>query len=153
MAGPLQAQMHDNAFIGVWKLNVDRSVYTPGPRPPSDMMLLYQFAPLPDGSTRFTLTGRNPAGDLTFQMSVFRIDGEQRPVYNLNTLQALMTSGERTNVMRSYRRIDAGTVEFQTYTDGVSSGPVVRQLLPDGDTYVQRPASGEGNVLVFERLP
>lgn len=139
-------------FAGVWKLNVARSVYTPGPRPPADMALLYQFEPLQDGSTRFTLTGTNPAGDLTFLITVFKVDGQRRPVHNVGTLETLLVSGKQSNVMRTYRRIDATTVEFTTYTDGVTTGPVIRELLPDGDTYVQRPANREGNVLVFERV-
>ena len=141
-----------DAFAGVWQVNIERSVYSPGPRPPADLVTLYQFEPLDDGSMRFTLTSMNPAGNVTFQASVFRIDGRQHPVYNVNTVTELMRSGQPTNVTRSYRRIDANTVEFTGYTDGVAGNPVIRQMLADGDTYVQRPADGQGNVLVLERV-
>ncbi len=94
----------------------------------------------------------NAAGDLTAQISIFRVDGQQHPVHNFNTLTELMTSGRETNVTRSYRQIDATTVEFTTYADGVAGNPFIRELLPDGDTYVQRPANGDGAVLLLERI-
>ena len=155
LVNPIDAQTEggEDPFHGVWRLNVDRSVYTPGPRPPADFEMFYQFAPLGDGSTRFTLVNNGtPQGDLAFQMTVFRIDGERRPVYTLPAIENLLVSGEESNVSRSYRRIDENTVEFVTYTDGVPGPPFIRQLLPDGDTYVQRPADGEGTVLLFERV-
>jgi hypothetical protein len=144
----------DDPFIGVWKLNVDRSVFNPGPRPASDAVTFYQFEALPDGSTRFILvSGPNAAGNLTMQVSVFRIDGRQHPVYAVPTVTELMTSGTETNTTRSYRQIDANTVEFTAYTDGVAGVVTVRQMGPLGDTYVQRPVEGQtGNVLLFERV-
>lgn len=152
---PVEAQTEggEDPFHGVWKLNLDRSVFSPGPRPAGDFQMFYQFAPLDDGSTRFTLVNNGtPQGDLAFQMTVFRIDGERRPVYTLAAIENLLASGEQSNVSRSYRRIDENTVEFVTYTDGAPGDPVIRELLPDGDTYVQRPANGQGSVLVFDRV-
>jgi hypothetical protein len=147
-----QAARSSDPFIGVWQVNIERSVYIPGPRPPADLVTLYQFAPLPDGSTRFTLTSMNAQGDLTFQASVFRVDGQRHPVYTVPMLTEFMTSGQETSLMRSYRRIDANTVEFTGYTDGVAGNPVIRQMQPDGNTYIQRPANGQGAVLVLERI-
>jgi hypothetical protein len=147
-----QARGGQDPFTGVWQVNIERSVYTPGPRPPDDLVTLYQFEPLQDGSTRFTLTSVNAQVDLTFQVSVFRIDGQRHPVYSVAQAVELMSSGRTTNLMRSYRRIDANTVEFTGYTDGVANNPVVRQMSADGNSYVQRPANGEGNVLFLERI-
>lgn len=153
VAAPLEAQGRsaNNPFIGVWQVNIERSVY-PGPRPPSDLVTLYQFQPMPDGSTRFTLTSTNAAGDLTMQVSVFRVDGRQYKVHNFDTVGGLLASGRDTNLTRSYRQIDANTVEFTGYTDGVAGNPVLRQLQPGGNAYVQRPANGEGAVLLLERI-
>ena len=154
LVGSLDAQPSAGAgqdpFHGLWQVNIERSVY-PGPRPPSDLVTLYQFAPMPDGSTRFTLTSRN-AQDLTMQVSIFRVDGAQHPVYTVETVSNLITQGTRTNITRSYRRIDASTVEFTGYTDGVAAVPVIRQLSPDGNSYVQRATNGEGAVLLLERI-
>jgi len=145
-------------FIGTWKLNVERSVYIPGPRPPADLVTLYQFSALPDGWTRFVLTSTNAQGVPTFQLATFKVDGQIRPWHNQNTLGLFMATGQQTNLTRSYRRIDATTIEFTGYTDGVAGLPTVRALLPDGNTYTQtvRGTDAQGvavnNVLVFERV-
>lgn len=138
-------------FHGVWQVNIERSVY-PGPRPPADLVTLYQFAPMPNGATRFTLTSMNAAGDLTMQVSVFRVDGRPHPVYTVEGVTNFITNGQPTTMTRSYRQIDATTVEFTVYTDGVAGTPVIRQLLPDGNSYVQRNSNGEGAVLLLERV-
>jgi hypothetical protein len=157
--GSAAAQMaSDNSFIGVWKLNVERSVYLPGPRPPSDLVTLYEFAPMADGFVRFTLTSTNQQGSLNIQMSVFKIDGEQRTVFNTGTLARFLATGQESGQTRSYRRIDASSVEFTTYNNGVAGIPQVRTLSPDGQTYVDR-VSGTNNqgvafsrALVFDRV-
>ncbi len=155
LVGSLDAQPRAGAgqdpFHGVWQVNIERSVY-PGPRPPSDLVTLYQFAPMPDGSTRFTLISTDAAGDLIMQVSIFRVDGGQHPVYTVETVSNLIAQGTRTNLTRSYRQIDASTVEFTAHTDGVAGNPVIRQILPDGNSYVQRAANGEGAVILLERV-
>lgn len=141
------------SFTGTWKINVERSVYNPGPRPPSDQVTYYQFEDLGSGLMRFTLVGSpGAAGNLGMQVSVFRIDGQQHPVYAVANISELITSDRSTSMTRSYRQIDANTVEFITYNDGIATDPVVRQMEPDGNSYVQRPANGEGNVLLLERV-
>lgn len=146
-----QSRSGQNPFIGVWRVNIERSVY-PGPRPRSDQVTQYEFAPMPDGSTRFTLVAMDGAGNSGMQVSVFRIDGQQYPVHTFNTVAELITSGGETNLTRSYRQIDENTVEFTGYTDGVAGNPVIRQLQPGGNAYVQRPANGEGATLLLERV-
>jgi hypothetical protein len=148
----------DDPIVGVWQLNVERSVYSPGPRPPADLVTIYQFAPMEDGFLRFTLTSTNAQGAPTFQISVFRVDGQQRPVHNANTLGAFMATGQQTNLMRSYRRIDSRATEFTTFNNGVAAIPAVRTVSPDGQTYVNvvRGTNAQGvainNVTVFDRV-
>ena len=159
LVGAAGAQMAgDDPIIGVWQLNVERSVYSPGPRPPADLVVLYQFAPQDDGSIRFTLTTTNAQGEPTFQISVFRVDGQQRPVHNVNTLAAFMATGQKTNLTRSYRRIDARATEFTTFNDGVAGIPTVRTVSPNGQTYINvvEGTNAQGvainNVTVFDRV-
>jgi hypothetical protein len=159
LAGGVGAQMASNdPIVGVWQLNVERSVYSPGPRPPADLVTIYEFAPLDDGSIRFTLTSTNAQGAPTFQLSAFKVDGQQRPVHNANTLGAYMASGQQTNLTRSYRRIDARSTEFTTYNDGVAGIPTVRTVSPDGQTYINivRGTNAQGlainNVTIFDRV-
>ncbi len=145
-------------FVGTWKLNVERSVYVPGPRPPADLVTLFQFSALEDGWTRFLSTSTNALGEPTILINMFKEDGQRRPVYNQNTLGSLLATGQETNLMRSYRRIDANTVEFTNYTDGVAALPVVRALAPDGNTYTMttRGTNPQGvavnSVQVYERV-
>jgi len=159
LTAPVSSQTSaSDPFIGTWKLNVERSVYIPGPRPPSDLVTLYQFSGLPDGWTRFVLTSTNAQGAPTFQLATFKVDGQTRPWHDQNTLGLLMATGQPTNLARSYRRIDATTIEFTGYVDGVAGLPTVRALLPGGNTYTQtlRGTNAQGveinNVLVFERV-
>jgi hypothetical protein len=159
LAGAAEAQTRNaDPVIGTWQLNVERSVWSPGPRPPADLISLYDFTPMEDGWTRFTLTSVNAQGVPTIQLSPFRIDGEARPVHNQNTLAARMVSGEPTNLTRSYRRIDSHTTEFTTFNNGVAGIPQVRTVSPDGQTYtmVTRGTNAQGvavsNVLVFDRV-
>ena len=152
-AGSAHAQA---PFFGTWKLNVERSVYNPGPRAPADFVQYYQFEDLGNGQLRFILTaGPGAAGNLGLQVSVFRIDGQQHPVYQVPAITELIDSGETTNLTRSYRQINETTVEFTTYNDGVA-GPgatLVRQMLAGGNSFMQRPPDGgTGNVLVFDRV-
>ncbi len=148
----------DDPIIGVWKLNVERSVYSPGPRPPADLVTLFQFEPLEDGFIRFTLSSTNAQGAPVFQISVFRVDGQQRPVHNQNTLGAFMATGQQTNLTRSYRRISSRATEFTSFNNGVAGIPQVRTVSPDGQTYVQRGpgTNAQGvavnNVTVFDRV-
>ncbi len=156
-AGAAEAQM--DPTLGTWIMNVERSVWTPGPRAPADAYQLRQYVALEDGWYLFVLTGRNAAGNPTVNVGVYRLDGQQHPVHgNAGTLARLMIDGEPSNLTRSYRVIDENTVEFTTYADGVPGDPVIRQMLADGNTFIQvsegtNPAGVEfRNVLVFDRV-
>ena len=150
---------NDDPIIGVWKLNIERSVYSPGPRPPSELIRIYQFAPIEDGFIRFTLVqNTNQQGIPNFQMTAFKVDEQQRPVYNQNSLGALLATGQQTNLTRSYRRIDARTTEYITYNNGNPGIPAVRTVSPDGQTYIDvvRGVNANGvavnNVQVYDRV-
>jgi len=157
-AGAVGAQTSDDPIIGVWELNVERSVFSPGPRPPADLVTIYQFAPGEDGFIRFTLTSTNAQGMPVFQLGVFKVDGQQHPVHNQNTLGTFMVTGQQSNLTRSYRRIDERTTEFTTFNDGVGGIPSVRSVSPDGQTYVNRiqGTNAQGvainNVQLFDRV-
>ena len=159
LGAPAGAQApSSDPIVGVWQLNVERSVYSPGPRPPADLVDLRHFTPLDNGMIRFTQTTTNAQGQPTFGIGVFRVDGERHPVHNIQTLVALMTTGRASNLTRSYRRIDERSTEFVTYTDGVAGLPSVRVVLPSGDAYTEttRGTNAQGvavnNVLLFDRL-
>jgi len=153
-----EAQMPSHSVLGTWKFNVERSVWTPGPRAPADAYEIRQYSDLGNGWYRYVSTGRNNAGNPTFQIGVFKLDGQRYPVHNLATLSTQMTGGRESNLTRSYRVIDDNTVEITTYTDGVAGSPLMRQLSADGMTFIQ---VGEGtnaqgvqfrNLTVYDRV-
>jgi len=152
------AQAVSDPIIGVWALNVERSVYSPGPRPPSDLVSLRHYTPMDGGWIRFTNTSVNAQGEPTFGMGVFKVDGQRHPAHNIQTLALMMTSGQASSLTRSYRRIDARAVEFITYTDGVASLPSVRAVAADGMTFTEttRGTNAQGvavsNVVVWDRV-
>ena len=159
LAGAVGAQSSgSDPFIGTWKLNVERSVYMPGPRPPADLVTLYQFSTLEGGWNRFMLTSVNAQGEPTLQILTFKVDGQRYPVHDQNTLGRFMATGQQTNLTRSYRRIDASTVEFTSFTDGVAGIPQVRSVAPDGRSYTDtaRGTNAQGvavsNVTVWDRV-
>lgn len=157
-AGEAQMSRAADPVFGVWKLDVERSVYSPGPRPPSDLVSLRQYEPIEDGFRRFILTSTNAQGDVTFQIGVYKLDGARHPVHNVNTLTGRMLGGQGPGMTRSYRVIDDRTVEFITYTDGVAGLPGVRQMAPDGMSFIQtvKGVNAQGveinNVTFWERV-
>jgi hypothetical protein len=160
LAGTAEAQegtMAQDPFVGTWKLNVERSVWYPGPRSP-DRYELRQFTSLGDGWYRFVLSGANALGSPTFQMGAFRLDGRPYPVHNLVSLGAMLTRGGDTNVTRSYRVLDENRIEYTTYTNGVAGNPVIREISPDGTAHITisqgTNADGEDYsvVLFFDRV-
>ncbi len=108
---------------------------------------------------RFTQTSTNAAGNPTFQIGVFKLDGQRHPVHNIITLGSFMTTGQASNLTRSYRVIDARTTESTTYNDGVAGIPVVRAVSLDGSVFIERVngTNAQGvaisNALVWERVP
>jgi len=144
--------------LGAWKLNVERSVWSPGPRPPADLIQHRQYAMLEGGWMRFTDTSINAIGAPAFAMGVFKLDGQRHPVHNIATLGPLMSSGRASNIVRSYRVIDPRTTESITYTDGVAGVPVVRAVSANGREIIEttRGTNPQGvavnNVLVWDRV-
>ena len=149
----------DDPIIGAWILNVERSVWTPGPRLPGFVISGRQYANLEGGWMRFTQTSTNAAGNPTFQIGVFKLDGQRHPVHNIITLGSFMTTGQASNLTRSYRVIDELTTESTTYNDGVAGIPVVRAVSFNGSVFIERVngTNAQGvaisNALVWERVP
>ena len=148
----------EDPIIGTWRLNVERSVWSPGPRLPADSYELRRYFVLDDGWYGYILTGRNLAGNPTFQAGAYKLDGQRRPWYNIGTLMSLLTD-QPTNLTRSYRVIDESTMEFTHYNaNGVIGAPWTRTLTADGMRFiqVQQGTTAQGvairNVLVYERV-
>jgi hypothetical protein len=143
---------------GTWRINLARSTYSPGP-PPSPMTTqIRRFATLEGGWHLFELTSVTPQGDAVFQSVAFKIDGKQYPVYTNASLSTLMTTGKPSSITRSWRRIDAYSTEFTTYTNGAPGLAIVRTVSKDGKTYTETSKGNDAqgrpvhNVVAFDRV-
>ena len=154
----VEAQMPVDPAVGTWRFNVERSVWTPGPRAPADAYELRSYTALENGWYRYMSTGRNNAGNPTFQIGVYRLDGRQYPVHSVASLTTEMVDRTRSPLTRSYRVIDENTIEMINYTNGEGGAPFFRQVFADGNTFIQvtegTNAAGVEfrNVLVYDRV-
>ena len=143
---------------GTWRINPARSSYDPGPPPRQMGTQIRRFATLENGWRLFELTSVTAEGDPVFQSVAFKIDGRQYPVYSNTSLIPFMTTGQPPKITRAWRRIDAFTTEFTTYTNGVPGLAIVRAVSKDGQTYTEtskgKDAGGREvhNVVVFDRV-
>ncbi len=161
LAGAVGAQSADSdPLMGVWNLNVARSVWSPGPRAPADLVQVLWFAPIDDGFFRATFASTNAQGVPIYQIHVYKVDGQRRPVHGTFSLGRLLATGQETNVTRSGRRIDARTVEYTDFVDGVAVGPPpVLAVSPDGARLIHtiRGTNAQGvaftTILLYDRVP
>jgi len=143
---------------GTWRINLARSTYSPGPPPRQMGTQVRRFATLDGGWHLFELTSVTPEGDPVFQSVAFKIDGLRYPVYSSTSLIPFMTTGQPSNITRAWRRIDAYTTEFTTFTNGVPGLAIVRAVSKDGKTYTETSKGKDGvgrevhNVVVFDRV-
>lgn len=143
---------------GTWRMNAARSTYSPGPPPPQLGTQIRRFTTLDDGWHLFELTNVSPQGDPVFQSVAFKLDGKQYPVYTNASLSEFMTSGRPSTITRTWRRIDALTTEFTTYTNGTPGLAIVRAVSKDGTTYTETSKGKDPqgrevhNVVVFDRV-
>lgn len=143
---------------GTWRINLARSTYSPGPPPRQMGTQVRRFATLDGGWHLFELTSITPEGDPVFQSVAFKIDGRRYPVYSSTSLIPFMTTGQPSNITRAWRRIDAYTTEFTTFTNGVPGLAIVRTVSKDGKTYTETSKGKDGvgrdvhNVVVFDRV-
>ncbi|MSR21670.1 MAG: hypothetical protein EXR91_11990 [Gemmatimonadetes bacterium] len=145
-------------ILGTWKVNVERSVYSPGPRPPAELVTLREYAALEGGWFRFTMTSADALGVPTLNVGVYKLDGQRHPVHTTVTLGAFMSAARPSNLTRSYRVIDPRTTESTNYTGNTAAIPIVRAVSSDGRTFIEttRGTDAQGvavnNVILWERV-
>jgi hypothetical protein len=104
---PASGQVPD-AWLGVWKVNVAKSTYSPGPPPKSSVVT---WEALSDGRYRITTETVNANGVTSKIESVTRLDGTEEPLAESNPVQG------RTRT-RIYKRINDSSYEFVTKANG-----------------------------------
>jgi len=136
------AHSADDPVLGTWRLNVERSTFTPGPGWRSQ---LRTYRAVPEGVS-VNWSGVDAGGE-TMQVSyTYAYDGRDYPMVgsaSYHTLNAI--------------RVDARTVRSEEKRAGVVVGIAVRTVSPDGrlltitDEGTNRRGRPFSQVLVFDR--
>jgi hypothetical protein len=108
-----------DSSVGTWKLNLDKSKYSPGPAPKSATVTIEAL----DGGIKYTSNGVNAEGSPTHVEFTAQYDGTDNPVTGSPAFDSI-----------ALKRVDANTTDSTTKKDGkvmVSSRAVVSN---DGKT-------------------
>jgi hypothetical protein len=149
-----------NPIIGVWKQNVEKSTYSPGPPPPRGVGSVRQYAAGLDGSIVAVTFNINAAGLPSLgAISAAHYDGKDYPQHTVATLATSLAShiGPKIERTISYRSINSNTVEIVQRQDGEIVARSTRTVSRDGQTmtdhsdYTDPNGQRVTNVLVFEK--
>ena len=128
--------------VGTWKLNLDKSKYSPGPAPKSATLTIEAH----DGGIKYTSHGENAQGAPIHVEFTAKYDGQDNPVAGSPDFNSI-----------ALKRIDARTVESTTKKDGtvmltsrtvVSHDGKTRTLTSKGKNAAGQDVS---NVVVYDR--
>ncbi len=132
----------EDPVLGTWKLNVEKSIFTPGPGWRSQ---LRTYRTTPAGVT-VTWTGVDAGGETMEVSYSYAYDGRDYPM-----------RGSASYDMLNAVRVDARTVRSEEKRDGKVVGIAVRTVSPDGkvltitDKGTNRKGQAFSQVLVFDR--
>ena len=152
--GPARADL----LIGMWKQNMEKSTYDPGPPPAKGSGAVRQYAAGDDGAIVAITMTISPEGLPSLgAISAANYDGKEYAQHTLATLASSLGShiGPKMNRTISYKLIDPYTVEIVQKQDGEVVSVSTRTISRDGKTMTERFTSAQGqkaaNVLVFEK--
>ncbi len=129
--------------LGTWRVNLDKSIYTPGPKPTKASTLRIEAAP---GGEKVTVDGVGADGKPTNYTYTATTDGKPYP-----------TTGSPYGDTASLKTIDASTSEITYTTKGKVTRHAKRTVSADGKTLTIVStgvnANGEhyNNTVVYER--
>jgi hypothetical protein len=129
-------------FSGTWKMNPDKSKYSPGPAPKSLTIVVDSD----ESNYKIDATGTNADGKPMHVQSSAKFDGKDYPATGLENADTV-----------SVKRIDADTVETTQKKDGKVVMTVTTTVSKDGKTRTStwRGKNAEGkdvhNIVVFDK--
>jgi hypothetical protein len=132
----------DNPILGTWKLNADKSKFTPGPAWQSQIRV-YKATP---AGVSVIWTGVDANGEKMQVSYTYKYDGRDYP----------MTGSASYDTLNAVR-VDAWTVRSEEKRNGKTVGIAVRTVSPDGkvltitDEGTNRKGKAFSQVLVFDR--
>ena len=128
--------------LGTWKLNVDKSKYSPGPAPKSVTLIIEAH----DGGIKYTADGENAEGSPIHIEFTAKYDGQDNPVTGSPDFNSI-----------ALKRIDAHTIEATIKKDGMVMGTSRTVISLDGKTRTLtskgKNAAGQdvNNVVVYDK--
>jgi len=147
-----------NPLIGMWKQNMEKSTYTPGPPPLKGSGAVRQYAAGDDGAIVAITMTIDPKGLPSLgAISAANYDGRDYPQHTLATLASSLGShvGPKIDRTISYTPMDPYTVQIVQKQDGKVISTSTRTISKDGRTLTERFTNAQGkpvtNVLVFEK--
>ena len=150
-----------NLLLGVWKQNVAKSTYSPGPPLPSGLSSVRQYIAGDNGAIVAITFNLFVPGELPSlgAISVANYDGKEYPQLTVATLVTSLASHIAPEVTRtiSYTPVDLYTVEIVQKENGKVVSRSTRTISQDGKTLTERfhYTNAEEqlvtNVLVFEK--
>src|SRR6266436_10389346 len=105
--------------VGTWKLNLDKSKYSPGPAPKSATLTIEAQ----DGGIKYTSHGENAEGSPIHIEFTAKYDGQDNPVTGSPDFNSI-----------ALKRIDADTIEATIKKDGMVMGTSRTVISLDGQT-------------------
>ena len=154
----LLAQSPASLIIGMWKQNMERSTYSPGPPPPRGSGSVRQYAAGDDGAVVAITMTISPQGLPTLgAVSAANYDGKEYIQHTVATLATSLGRHVEPRVARtiSYTPVDPYTVEIVQKQDGRVVSKSLRTISRDGKTLTESFTVAQGepvaNVLVFDR--
>jgi hypothetical protein len=131
-------------WIGTWKVNLEKSNYSPGPKPTVAATVKIESSA---GGIKTTIDGTNPEGKPTHTETVAAFDGKDNPV----------KGAPAPNTTSALKRIDDRTFEVMGKVDGKPTVTTRVAVSTDGKTMTAtqtgKDAQGQSvnNVIVLDK--
>jgi len=144
MTAALSHAQSSDPWIGTWKVNLEKSTYSPGPTPTVAAVVKMESAAK---NLKTTIDGVNPQGQKVHTETVAAFDGHDYPV----------KGAPDPTATASLKRIDSRTFENQSKVGGKQTMTTRVSISPDGKTLTatQTGTNPEGqavkNVIVAEK--
>jgi hypothetical protein len=110
-----------NPWIGTWKINLERSSFSPGPKPTVAGTIKVELSA---GGLKLTNDGTDPQGRTFHTEFVGTFDGKENPAVGAAT----------PNTTTSYKRVDDRTFELVAKVDGKPTVTTRILIAADGKT-------------------
>ena len=121
VASSIARTQSSDPWVGTWKVNLEKSTYSPGPKPTSTATVKIEPSA---GGIKTTIDGTNAEGKPTHTESVAGFDGKDNPV----------KGAQVPNTTNALKRIDARTFEVLGKIDGKPAVTTRVAVAADGKT-------------------